>query len=248
MIVFDNVTHYFSLNKPPILLETSIALPTDRRIALIGLRGSGRSTVIRLANGLLMPRMGTVHRPPGVSMVVGGSPPSISPKLSMMQYLQDIARTYGAVFDDLVEFVVEWGDAERLLMKPFKKLTSVEKSRIATPMIYGLPFAFYVVDGDPGGRAPKFRDRFTELFRRRIEETGVLFAAPKPEVAARFCDAGVVLHEHTLTYYDSIAEAMAFYETVLAPLETPEDPEEEERLEIADREREVDETPSAVIF
>ena len=248
MILFDEVTHYVTLNKPPILEDVSLALPTDRRIAFLGLRGSGRSTVLRLINGMATPRRGAVIRPPGVSSVLGGPPVAVSPKLTVQQYVQDIARIYGAVFEDVIDFMVEWGEVDPLLNRLFSKLTNVEKSRVMMPLIYGLPFSFYLVDGDPGGNSGNHRERFLELFRHRIAETGVLYASPKPQIAATYCDAGLVLDQGQLLYFDALTDAMAYYEEQLAPLETPEDPEEVERLQIANRARDDEEAPAAGFF
>ena len=251
MILFDRVTHYARENKPLILDDVSLALPTDRRIAMLGLRGSGRSSVIRLVNGLTPPRHGAVTRPARVSFTIGGPPVAVSPKLTVAQYVQDIARLYGAIYQEVIEFMVEWGDAGPLLKRLMGKLTNLERSRVMLPLAYSLPFNFYVVDGDPLGAAPKFRDRFRELFRQRIQESGVLYAAPKPHLAAAMCDAAVILHGGDLVYFDSITEAMEIFENELAPLEKPlaEDEVDEDDLARVDaRARDLSEAPEAGVF
>ncbi|MBX2855521.1 MAG: ATP-binding cassette domain-containing protein [Rhodobacteraceae bacterium] len=250
MILFDRVTHYARDNKPMILDEVSLALPTDRRIALLGLRGSGRSSVIRLVNGLTPPRHGTVIRPARVSFTIGGPPVAVSPKLTVAQYVQDIARLYGAIYREVIDFMVEWGDAEPLLKRLMGKLTNVERSQIMLPLAYALPFSFYVVDGDPLGAAPKFRDKFRELLKQRIGESGVLYAAPKPHLAAALCDSAVILHDGDLVFFDSITEAMEIFESELAPLEKPkpEEVDEDDLARVDPRTRELSEAPEAGVF
>ena len=250
MILFDRVTHYARVDKPLILDNVSLALPIDRRIALLGLRGSGRSSVIRLVNGLTPPRHGTVIRPPRVSFTIGGPPVAVSPKLTVAQYVQDIARLYGAVYREVIEFIVEWGDAGPLMKRLMGKLTNVERTRVMLPLAYAMPFSFYVVDGDPLGAAPKYRDQFRDLFKRRIAESGVLYAAPKPHLAAAMCDAALILHDGDLVYFDNITEAMEIFESELAPLETPEAEEvdEDDLGRVDPRSRDLSEAPEAGVF
>ena len=58
MIEFDNVSMRFG--ELTVLEPFSLSLP-ERRIAVIGANGSGKSTFVRLINGLLAPSTGTVR-------------------------------------------------------------------------------------------------------------------------------------------------------------------------------------------
>ncbi len=58
MIEIDGVSHRFG--ERAVLKELSLRL-TERRIALVGDNGSGKSTFARLLNGLLIPERGTVR-------------------------------------------------------------------------------------------------------------------------------------------------------------------------------------------
>lgn len=248
MIYFCNVTHFAKPTKPLILDDVSLAIPTDRRIALIGLRGSGRSSVLRLINGLATPRLGFVSRPPGISFDPGAAI-GAARKQTGEQLLVDLARMYRVSYSDLVERVAEWGDAEALLRRPFDKLTGLEKHRITFPMCYALPFTFYVIDNAAFGGPPAIAERLEMIFKSRINETGCIFAAKNLKLAAKYCDAGLILHDGQLVFYDSLSEALSFYQEEIEPYEKPEDPDEEaERVSMDDRLRELEETPKTGVF
>lgn len=249
MIIFDGVTHYEKLGRAPILDDATVVIPTDRRIAVFGVNGAELSAVIQIVRGMITPRHGSVITPSNLSMIIGGPPPAMSSKLTVNQYLQDMARLHGVSHRDLVAFIVEWGEAEMFLRRPFAKLAPPERSRIIIPMMLGIPFSFYLVDGDPAGAAPKFKARFEDLFRSRIEETGALFAAKRQDRRARsFCDAGLVLIDGQLLFYENILDAIAVYDEHLQPLETPIDPDDEERKAQRLRQDEIEDVPQSGFF
>jgi len=58
MIEIENVTHRFGER---VVLDTIDITVAERRVAIIGANGSGKSTFARLLNGLLLPDAGTVR-------------------------------------------------------------------------------------------------------------------------------------------------------------------------------------------
>lgn len=60
MISFTNVTFKYSGEKKALLNNLSFSLPDNKWIAIIGNNGSGKSTIIRLLDGLLMPQAGQI--------------------------------------------------------------------------------------------------------------------------------------------------------------------------------------------
>ncbi|MDL9938298.1 ABC transporter ATP-binding protein [Gordonia sp. ABSL1-1] len=56
-VVFDTVAHAFG--DRPVLRDISVEL-TERRIGIVGANGSGKSTMARMMNGLILPESGTV--------------------------------------------------------------------------------------------------------------------------------------------------------------------------------------------
>ncbi len=59
MIELNGVSHRFDAG-PPVLADIDLVL-TERRIAVIGANGSGKSTFVRLLNGLVVPSEGVVR-------------------------------------------------------------------------------------------------------------------------------------------------------------------------------------------
>lgn len=58
LLELKNITFAYSGNEQPALQNFSVKIPRGKRCALLGQNGSGKSTVLLLANGLLKPNEG----------------------------------------------------------------------------------------------------------------------------------------------------------------------------------------------
>ena len=59
MLSFDHVTFSYS-DRPPVLVDVSLTVSPGEHVMLLGSNGSGKTTIARLANGMVTPGSGTV--------------------------------------------------------------------------------------------------------------------------------------------------------------------------------------------
>ncbi len=97
MIKFEHVTIALSAGKlrSSIFEDVSVTLPTDRRLILLGRHGTGKSTLMRLVSGLVVPDAGRISRFARVSYPVGYSG-GFTPQLSARRNIWHAAELYGA--------------------------------------------------------------------------------------------------------------------------------------------------------
>ena len=81
IVEFKNV--YKSYGKKEVLIDLNVSIPKGKIIGLLGQNGSGKSTMIKLINGLLQPNKGEIK--------INGMKPSIKTK-KIVSYLPE--RTY----------------------------------------------------------------------------------------------------------------------------------------------------------
>ncbi|MCI4661846.1 MAG: hypothetical protein MRY63_08520 [Neomegalonema sp.] len=246
MILLKNVTHFVKVTRP-ILHDVSAVLPGDKRIAVFGNRESGKTTMAKIISGALPPKMGMVIQKLRVSYPVGAYS-DFSQKASVAHNLADIARSYGVNARALTEFVVEAGDAQMFLHRPIAKLTSTEKTRLFFPLVYALPFDFYVLDGQPGGAVQAYKERFEALFQARIKNKGMIMFTNKPKQALKYCDTGAILHNGRFVIYKSLKEAVQIYERHIQPLEVDPDASAPKALPAPTRQAEMLTAPKEGIY
>ncbi len=61
LLRFDNVEYIYPCSQHPAVQNLSLTIPKNKRCALIGRNGCGKTTLFRLANGLFRPQRGVIH-------------------------------------------------------------------------------------------------------------------------------------------------------------------------------------------
>ncbi|MBL6749551.1 MAG: ATP-binding cassette domain-containing protein [Nevskia sp.] len=211
MIVLDRVDkHYGSGAEACTVFQgLSLHLPSDRRLAVLGAAGCGKSTFIRLLAGLEEPSTGSIERHARVSFPVGYGR-GLKYHLSARQNLAYAARIYGADVDEVVGFVegiVGLGDA---FDAPLRGLGGQQLASVRFAMAYAIPFDTYLFDNFIAAGTAEFREKCIAMFEARAAECGIIMAVRDLRTARRFCDAALVLDNGGGTLFDTLDEGIRF--------------------------------------
>lgn len=76
----------------------------------------------------------------------------------------------------------------------------------------GIPFDTYLVDEVTSVGDGKFRKKSVEVFAARRQESGAIVVSHSTPLIRSTCDAGAVLENGVLVYYDDIEEAIAHHD------------------------------------
>lgn len=163
LLELKNITFAYSGNVQPALQNFSLKLPTGKRCALLGHNGSGKSTVLLLANGLLKPNEG--------KMLWKGEPIEFKKKnlkelrqktgllfqnademLISPTVLEDLsyglinAGYEGEALQNKVEDILNRYQLDHLKDRPIHHLSLGEKRRVALAGIMGLEPELLLLD------------------------------------------------------------------------------------------------------
>jgi capsular polysaccharide transport system ATP-binding protein len=187
---------------------TTVTLPGDRRMAILGGRNEGKTVLLQLLARTERPDLGQVIAPLRLSPVVNADR-LFHPNLSGLENIRFYARRFGV-------------DEERLLlaMDSFMRLGPILEQRVGglairerrgmeAALAAALAFDCYLID-DLGMLGPDLAERAFQIATRR--RAGVIFATGSPRLARQFADCAVVIQGHTLHPFNSIGEATRFYE------------------------------------
>ncbi|AMB58035.1 ABC transporter ATP-binding protein [Microterricola viridarii] len=196
------------------LRNVSIDVHAGESIGVVGRNGQGKSTLLKLVAGVILPDEGTVDVKKGVAPLIeitGGFVDDLSVRdnVYLTAGLHGMTKAMiDARFDEIIDFA-EIGD---FLDTPYKHLSSGMKVRIAFAVISRLEEPIILVDEvlAVGDKA------FREKCYKRIEELlaggrTLFFVSHNERDLRRFCTRGLYLDKGALVLDAPIAEVLARY-------------------------------------
>lgn len=213
MILLDNLHKTFVTNgqRNTILDHVTMEFPTGMAVGLLGRNGAGKSSLLKMIAGTMDPTSGRIVSSGSVSWPVGFAG-SFHPDLTGLQNVRFIGRVYGVDTDALVEFVEDFAELRKHFYLPCRTYSSGMKSRLAFGVSMGIEFDTYLVDEVTSVGDAAFRQKSEAVFQERMKTSGALLVSHGTAMLRRNCDAGVVLDQGQLHWFDSIHDAIAFHE------------------------------------
>ncbi|MGR3540297.1 MAG: ATP-binding cassette domain-containing protein [Hasllibacter sp.] len=220
MIVLRGLTKTFVMHgvRKTVADRIDAVFPTGVSVGLVGANGSGKSTLLRLIAGTSSPTRGEVLSTGSVSFPVGLAS-SLHGDMTGAQNTRFVARIYGADTDSLMDWVERFAELGQHFHLPVRSYSSGMRGRLSFGINMGLPFDTYLVDevtsvGDAG-----FRRKSTEVFQDRMQRSGAIFVSHSMGQVREMCQAGALLQDGRLSYYDEVEEAIDRYLFSLDPEE-----------------------------
>ena len=186
----------------------NVTFPSGVAVGLMGRNGAGKSTLMEMISGTVKPDSGLIHKTGKVSWPVGFAG-SFHKDMSGAQNTRFIARVYGVDSDELISFVRDFAELGQHFTAPVRSYSSGMKSRLAFGVSIGIPFDTYLVDEVTSVGDASFKHKSRVLFKERMKDAGAIFVSHSMRQMRNFCQAGAVLENGTLTYFDRIEDAMS---------------------------------------
>jgi capsular polysaccharide transport system ATP-binding protein len=223
MIEFINVSKRYQVEKKPgkcVLDDVSLTLPTGRSIGVVGEKGSGKSTFLKLLMGTELPTQGEILRDVRIETPTKYSR-SLQPLLTGRQNAKFICRINGYA-DDLEERLQRI-EALSALGEKFDKAVSTYSLPMKSALSFALSMTFdfdlYVADvfNFAGGTAFRSSEAAESELARLKENAGLIMAVQGAQGEAnlkRYCQSGIWLHEGKAVWYEDIHDAIDAYRAV----------------------------------
>lgn len=209
MIRIENLVKSFRVrgHKKIIIDNLNMELPSGRSLALLGRNGAGKSTLLQIIAGTLRPDSGRIVSDGSISWPVGFAG-SFHGNLTGAQNIRFVARVYGVDSDELCEFVRDFSELGNHFFMPVRSYSSGMRARLAFGVSMGIHFDTYLVDEVTAVGDAVFRAKSRELFKERMQTSSAILVSHDMGQVKGFCDAGVVLSEGHLQFYDNVEEAI----------------------------------------
>ncbi|MCA0849946.1 ABC transporter ATP-binding protein [Salipiger thiooxidans] len=212
MIVLENLTKSFPVRggRKYITRNLNMTFPTGKAVALMGRNGAGKSTLLQIIAGNMGADSGRVRSNGEISFPVGFAG-SFHRDLTGAQNTRFIARIYGVDTDELLDFVAGFAGLGNHLYMPVRSYSSGMRSRLAFGISMGIQFDTYLVDEVTSVGDRSFRSRSAQVFKDRMKRSGAIVVTHSMGEVRNLCDAGAVIENGQVHYFDDIEDAIALH-------------------------------------
>lgn len=187
---------------------TTISLPTDRRLAILGGKSEGKTVLLQLLAQTEKPDAGRVVAPLALSPVVN-SDRIFHRDLSGFENIRFYARRFGVDERLLMRAMDAIYPLAPVLERRVGSLTMRERRGMEAALAAAFAYDCYLLD-DLEILPPELAQRTLATVTRR--GAGVIFATDRARLARQFADCAVVIQDQTLHPFARIEEATRFYE------------------------------------
>lgn len=217
MIRFENLSKGFLVKgeRKVVIDQLDMVLPTGKSLALLGRNGAGKSTLLQIISGTLRPDSGRIVSDGTISwpVALGGS---FHRELTGEQNVRFLARVYGVDTDELVEFVRDFAELGKHFFMPVRTYSAGMKSRLTFGASMGIHFDTYLVDEVTAVGDAAFKKKSRAVFLERMQSSSAILVSHSMAQVREFCDAGIVLENGSLQYFDDLEEAIRTHEKTLS--------------------------------
>lgn len=216
MIRLENLCKSFAFRgeRKVVADNLNLTFPSGVSIGLLGRNGAGKSTLLRMIAGSVEPDSGRVRTNGAISWPVGLAG-GFHPDLTGAQNTRFLARVYGVDTDELLDFVAGFAELGIHFHQPVRTYSSGMRARLAFGTSMGIQFDTYLVDEVTSVGDAAFKQKSELLFEERMSRSGAILVTHTPPMMRRMCEAGAVLEDGKLTYFEDVNEAIDHHNRTL---------------------------------
>ena len=212
MIELFNVSKTYKLKsgRKTILNGVTASIPW-KNIGVLGRNGAGKSTFLRLISGIEEPDSGIVKRSKSFSWPIGFRG-SFHPMLSGIENVRFVARLYGQNTEEMIDKVEDFAELGQFFYEPVKTYSSGMGARLAFGLSMAIKFEVFLVDEVMAVGDAKFQAKSKAAFKAMLPTSKIIMVSHSMSSIREYCDAGLVIDNGRMTYFEDLDEAIARYE------------------------------------
>ena len=226
MICLEHLTKRFRLKNGQyryVLDDVSYTFEEGVNTGILGLNGTGKSTLLKLLCGSINPSGGSVTRTSSISWPVGFSGFVVG-NLTGYQNLRFISRIYRSDYNKDRKFVEEFTELGDYLNEPVKTYSSGMRSKLNFALSMSIGFDFYLIDEAFSVGDAKFKKKGMEIFQERMKDSTVIVVSHSVSNITKLCTKAVVLDEAKFKLYPTMEESIEVYKTLGQKAKSKKDP------------------------
>jgi ABC-type polysaccharide/polyol phosphate transport system ATPase subunit len=201
-----------------ILNDINFTVKAGERVALVGVNGSGKTSLCRCIAGIYHPNKGTIRRN-GLVRAIFDTAVGILPELTGRENAHLLATflypEHHANLPSIVEEALEFSELGQFLDMPFKLYSNGMQARLCLSMISCLPCDLLILDEVFDGADFFFKEKISKRILKMIESSGaVVFVSHSAEQVEAVCNRLVLVQNGKIAFDGNVKEGLRFYVTL----------------------------------
>ena len=218
MIELINIEKHYRMKNGSlrvVLDDVSAVFGRGKNYGILGLNGSGKSTMMRIIGGSERPNHGRVRKTVSVSWPLGLAP-SFSGSLTGSENLRFVARIYDQDIEEVDAFVRDFAELGRYMDEPINSYSSGMRAKLAFGLSMAMDFQVYLVDETLSVGDAAFQAKCKRVFEERAARSNLIIASHHHSVMQDYCDSAGVLDNGDLVMFDTLESAQDYYNDLIA--------------------------------
>lgn len=215
MLRFENVTKFYKTpkGKKVILDDLTLDVRAEKGLAILGMNGAGKSTMVRMISGTELPNSGKIIKEGNVSWPMGLSG-TFQPSMTGRDNVLFVSRIYGQDERKIMDEVEEFSELGAYMDMPVGTYSNGMKSRLAFGLSLAVSFDIYLIDEIISVGDRLFREKSREMLQNKVKGSKVVLISHHEETVREFCDKCAILRDGTLTVYEDVDEAFTTFNSI----------------------------------
>lgn len=215
MIYLENLSKFYQTRggRSYVLQDVNLVIPMDRSVGVLGPNGAGKSTLVRMMGGADMPSRGSIRADERLSWPLGLQG-GVQGSMSGRENARFVARIHG--YKDTREIeqrVADFAEIGRYFDEPMKNYSNGMRARVTFGITMAFDFNFDVllIDELTAVGDGAFKKKSEQLLKEKYASTKVIMVNHSFDQLRRFCEAGLVIHNKGIRYFEDLQEALDEY-------------------------------------
>ncbi len=215
MIELKNASKYFKTegDKKYILKNVTLTIPDGVNLGILGRNGAGKSTFLRMLGGIDFPTSGEIVSSNSFSWPMGLAG-GFQGSMTGRQNVTFVGRIYGKndkEINSIIDSVREFAEIGDYFDMPIKIYSSGMRSRLSFGLSLAFDFDYLIIDETLSVGDQNFKKKANDALLKKIESSNILLVSHSMGDLKKLCDAGVVLNNGELIYFEDINNAINYY-------------------------------------
>jgi ABC-type polysaccharide/polyol phosphate transport system ATPase subunit len=193
--------------------DVSFTLNRGKTVGIIGLNGSGKSTILKMINGLYMPDQGEIRMQGTVGALIelgAGFHPMLSGRDNIFIKCALLGKSKEEI-DDIYQQIVDFAELGEFINSPIKKYSSGMLVRLGFSVATHIEPDILLMDEVLAVGDFRFRQKCLDKINEMRERMSTIFVSHSMGYISLFCDRAIVLDKGTMAYEGEVDDAIKYY-------------------------------------